>query len=140
MVHKGSWDRHDLRRWGFPVQLSKEDMANAESVSRRYRRQILADGGIDEEMEAGWIWAFNSVFDSYKPNYDFAKEFAEMEYELKDKPTPTNEWMKWMKGRVVTNYRLEKQVKFYLHDDIDEEDANKVVKLIMVRLSSYVGR
>jgi hypothetical protein len=140
VVQKGSWDRYDLRRWGFPVQLSEEVTADAESVARRYRRQIRAEGGTDEELENSWVWATGSVFDSYEPNYDYAKEFAEMEKELKDKPVPTKEWRKWMKGLVVANYRLEKQIKFYLHDDIDEEDAKNVVKLIMVCPSFCVGR
>ncbi|KIM30764.1 hypothetical protein M408DRAFT_21609 [Serendipita vermifera MAFF 305830] len=131
VVEKGQWDRYDLMRWGFPVRMSIEDLKDPKAAIMRYRKQI--EQGVDPEMEHAWVWATGRAFDSYDPRYNFAEEFKVIDEKIaSESPSPNPlRWKRWLRGRVVAECRLNLQLKFYLHDDIEEEDQRELVTAIL---------
>lgn len=142
VLTKGSWDHHDLLKWGWPVEMSPEEWQDKEAVARRYKRQVR-EGGVDEELEKGWMWPTSSIFNACEPGHDFTEELEQLNdlkqrERTKEKATAAKsrqqekEMDAWIQGVVVTNTKLNLQTKFYLHNDIEEDEERKLVRLILV--------
>jgi hypothetical protein len=135
VVSQGSWDHHDVRQWGFPIELAQSGKALMTAV-KEFKRTIKI--GEDEELEKAWVVTTGAVFDSYN-----SARLAELEPAfrglLKDvqkdslASTPDQQIINrnYVRGRFLVDTRADWRVRFHIHETINKERRQALVKCIM---------
>ncbi|PVF98953.1 hypothetical protein CPB86DRAFT_825333 [Serendipita vermifera] len=135
VISQGSWDHHDIRQWGFPVELAQTAKTPAAAL-KEFKRTVKR--GEDEELEKAWVVKTGSAFDSYNDRKlvelepAFRKLLDQVEKDLPDE-TPEQKQIprNYVRGRLLVDARADWRVRFHIHESVNKERRQALVKCIM---------